>query len=94
MYCYDNDLLRKAENQVQESNSCNEKEQKIQYNQLQDQMFQKSQWSKNVTEKDIRETKFNGHWTKEEHKQYLEFVNNHYDIFTSKYDKKSKRILK
>ena len=35
-----------------------------------------------------------GHWSKEEHEQYLEFVNNHYDILKSKYDKKSKKIFK
>ncbi|CAK91715.1 unnamed protein product (macronuclear) [Paramecium tetraurelia] len=35
-----------------------------------------------------------GHWTKEEHGLYLEFVNNHFDILKSKYAKKSKRIFK
>lgn len=35
-----------------------------------------------------------GHWTKNEHLMYLEFVRNHEPILKSKYDKKSKKIFK
>ncbi|CAD8190881.1 unnamed protein product [Paramecium octaurelia] len=49
---------------------------------------------KNETEREIKENKLNGHWTKEEHGFYLEFVNNHFDILKSKYAKKSKKIFK
>ena len=35
-----------------------------------------------------------GHWTKQEHLSYLDFVRNHESILRSKYDKKSKKIFK
>ncbi|CAD8185431.1 unnamed protein product [Paramecium pentaurelia] len=40
------------------------------------------------------QTKQNGHWTQQEHLQYLEFVKSHESILKSKYDKKSKKIFK
>ncbi|CAK87224.1 unnamed protein product (macronuclear) [Paramecium tetraurelia] len=40
------------------------------------------------------QTRANGHWTQQEHLQYLEFVRNHESILKSKYDKKSKKIFK
>ncbi|CAD8100526.1 unnamed protein product [Paramecium sonneborni] len=39
-------------------------------------------------------TRANGHWTKLEQQQYMEFVQSHQSILKSKYDKKSKKIFK
>ncbi|CAD8196753.1 unnamed protein product [Paramecium pentaurelia] len=43
---------------------------------------------------DESQSRVNGHWTKQEHLLYLEFVKNHESILRSKYDKKSKKIFK
>ncbi|CAD8118661.1 unnamed protein product [Paramecium sonneborni] len=43
---------------------------------------------------DESQSRVNGHWTKQEHLTYLEFVRNHESILKSKYDKKSKKIFK
>ncbi|CAD8196964.1 unnamed protein product [Paramecium octaurelia] len=44
--------------------------------------------------KDESQSRVNGHWTKQEHLLYLEFVKSHESILKSKYDKKSKKIFK
>ncbi|CAD8103923.1 unnamed protein product [Paramecium primaurelia] len=79
------------------SNYCNgtiNYEQQNQSNQQQPKLQEMPQSIKNETEREIKESKFNGHWSKQEHELYLEFVNNHFDILKSKYDKKSKKIFK
>ncbi|CAD8102363.1 unnamed protein product [Paramecium primaurelia] len=43
---------------------------------------------------DESQSRVNGHWTKQEHLLYLEFVKSHESILKSKYDKKSKKIFK
>ncbi|CAK60173.1 unnamed protein product (macronuclear) [Paramecium tetraurelia] len=43
---------------------------------------------------DESQSRVNGHWTKQEHLSYLEFVKSHESILRSKYDKKSKKIFK
>ncbi|CAD8114940.1 unnamed protein product [Paramecium sonneborni] len=47
-----------------------------------------------VLNDDDSQSRINGHWTKQEHLLYLEFVKNHESILRSKYDKKSKKIFK
>ncbi|CAD8125644.1 unnamed protein product [Paramecium sonneborni] len=82
---------------VQYSSNQNEtkiKEQQNQSNLQQAQVLGEPLYIKNETEREISENKYNGHWTKEEHELYLEFVDSHYDILKSKYDKKSKKIFK
>ncbi|CAD8194374.1 unnamed protein product [Paramecium pentaurelia] len=46
------------------------------------------------SEEEESSSRVNGHWSKQEHQLYLQFVNDHEDILRSKYDKKSKKIFK
>ncbi|CAD8125358.1 unnamed protein product [Paramecium sonneborni] len=85
-------------------NGTNINEQQYQNNLQQAQVLEQPLYIKNETEREISENKLNsienpqiyslGHWSKEEHELYLEFIDTHYDILKSKYDKKSKKIFK
>ncbi|CAD8074302.1 unnamed protein product [Paramecium primaurelia] len=95
MHFDDNYLLNTIHASVQERKILNKQEQQQNLDiQRQSQVLQEPLCIKNETERDIYQTKLNGHWTQQEHELYLEFIKNHFDILKSQYDKKSKKIFK